>query len=685
MKMKHLWILVCFFVVCLIVSRSANPVAGADQMWTGNVDSDFLNDGNWDTGAPTSATDLAVIDGGSNLPVVIGQAAGTINMGGFQLGTTGDAAGNVVQNGGTLIVAGTDLSNAPTSFEFKSHIGDQGSGASSWIMNNDATILYDGPLDGDGNGLGTDGINSFDLEIGAQSGAAEGLGFLELHDNAVLRISDDLKIGAEDVGNGIVRVDGNATITAGSGISVSESGGSKGQLFVSQDALVVSGNSAGPGDVIDGRTNEGYLTLSVSSDATADVTVSDNARLYARTLQQRGGITNMAIEGNGQFHVFEVFSFAEPAIGSATVRGSAFANERTSHLSARADAETTIILRDNATMTVDSDIPDSEWSGLALSGGTNQGGNESGGRTLIEVLDTATLTIFPDLNMTLGFDAFAESTLKIHGPDASVAVIGDLRMALDGAGDQNPGTATLYSVITDSRHTTIQVGGNVNIDNGHLVVELDNYLPTGGETYTLVSAGSIIGDAFLSTDFSLAELPPELAWDIEVVGSEVLLKVLGGSLSGDFNNDRLLDIADIDLLGKEIIAGSNDVKFDLNGDEIVDLADQAKWLDDAAIVNGFTESYLNGDANLDGTVNATDLNALGINWQQTVDPWSQGDFNADGIVNAADLNVLAINWQKSIPMAAQAVPEPAAFLLWGQFLAAGSLLRSLRRRKQRGS
>jgi hypothetical protein len=284
--------------------------------------------------------------------------------------------------------------------------------------------------------------------------------------------------------------------------------------------------------------------------------------------------------------------------------------------------------------------------------------------------------------MTLGFDTFAESTLKIRGPDASVAVVGDLRMALDEAGSQNPGTATLHSVITDSSHATIQVGGNVNIDNGHLVVELDNYLPTGGEAYTLVSAGTVIGDSFLSTDFSLAELPPELAWDIEIVGSEVLLKVLGGSLSGDFDNNGLLDVADIDLLGKEIIAGSNDVEFDLNGDEIVDLADQDTWLDDAAIANGFAESYLNGDANLDGAVNAMDLNALGINWQQTVDPWSQGDFNADGIVNAADLNLLAINWQQTIPMAAQAVPEPAALLLWGQFLAAGLLVRSARRRKQ---
>jgi len=283
--------------------------------------------------------------------------------------------------------------------------------------------------------------------------------------------------------------------------------------------------------------------------------------------------------------------------------------------------------------------------------------------------------------MTIGFDSLAESTLKVRGPDASVAIIGDLRMALDEGGNQNPGTATLHSVITASSHSTIQVGGNVNIDNGNLVVELADYVPTGGEAYTLISAGSIIGDSFLSIDFSLATLSPELEWDLEVVGSEVLLTVLGGSPSGDFNNDGFLNVDDLDLLGKEIIAGSDNADFDVTGDQAVDLADQEKWLLDAALANGFTESYLNGDANLDGTVNASDLNALAINWQATVDPWSQGDFNADGVVNATDLNALAISWQQSIPMAAQAVPEPAALLLWGQFLAAGLLLRTARRRK----
>ena len=79
-----------------------------------------------------------------------------------------------------------------------------------------------------------------------------------------------------------------------------------------------------------------------------------------------------------------------------------------------------------------------------------------------------------------------------------------------------------------------------------------------------------------------------------------------------------------------------------------------------------------GDFNLDGSVNAADLDNLAVKWRESAAIWTGGDFTADGVVDPRDLNALAINWQESIPVASTAngpVPEPSAVLLMAAGLA----------------
>jgi arabinogalactan endo-1,4-beta-galactosidase len=82
----------------------------------------------------------------------------------------------------------------------------------------------------------------------------------------------------------------------------------------------------------------------------------------------------------------------------------------------------------------------------------------------------------------------------------------------------------------------------------------------------------------------------------------------------------------------------------------------------SAIVIGYT---FDGDANLDGTVNMQDFNALAGSFGGTSQFWTQGDFNYDGVVNSLDLNVLATFFGQSmaspsdIPLGAL-VPEPSS-------------------------
>jgi hypothetical protein len=133
-----------------------------------------------------------------------------------------------------------------------------------------------------------------------------------------------------------------------------------------------------------------------------------------------------------------------------------------------------------------------------------------------------------------------------------------------------------------------------------------------------------------------------------------------GSL-GDLNNDGLFNVFDLDELTSEIATGSEETSFDINGDDVVDILDVDDWLAKAAKFNGFSMPYPKGDANLDGTVDASDLNVVAQRWQSAAFGWSNGDFIPDGSIDANDLNVLGQNWLARIsPVTIAAVPEPNA-------------------------
>lgn len=118
--------------------------------------------------------------------------------------------------------------------------------------------------------------------------------------------------------------------------------------------------------------------------------------------------------------------------------------------------------------------------------------------------------------------------------------------------------------------------------------------------------------------------------------------VLSSAQIGDFNNDSVVDDADIDLLAQARRASSTNPLFDVNTDGSVDFGD-TDFLVTVIIGTVF------GDANLDLQVEDADLSLLLTNFgtRQTA-TWFQGDFNGDGDVEDADLSLLLTSFGTSL-------------------------------------
>ncbi len=131
-------------------------------------------------------------------------------------------------------------------------------------------------------------------------------------------------------------------------------------------------------------------------------------------------------------------------------------------------------------------------------------------------------------------------------------------------------------------------------------------------------------------------------------------------VTGDFNNDQVYDCLDIDALVGQIAGGTNNARFDMSGDGIVNQTDLALWLVAGGANNPDATGggrFLLGDGNLDGTVDGIDFLIWNDNKFSSTAAWCSGDFNADGAVNGSDF----LSWNNNkftSSDATIAVPEP---------------------------
>lgn len=497
--------LACTFAA-LILNPSLQAQFYADWIVTTG---DFHTANNWSP-AMVPATDVIVVINNDGT-ATIASDAGEHGLSSVLLGEAGDQSGHIVMNGGFIRIGAT-------AGDLKVNIG-RGAVESSFIMNG-GTIYFDGPDEPSMAGSRSDaGINELDWEVGEV-----GVGRFEMHGDSVFRAADDLKIAENALGHGYCLIDGNARLSVGSGISVSSGGNNEQILIIGGNAVVDSGNSMGAGSP-EGHTDEGYLTLSIGGGR-ATVTVQDDATLNFQVLSSRQGVTLFTIKDRGQVHIFDVLTGRGYIDDQTPPDRPEHSGGFRSSLSSGPETDSTLILQDEAQMTVNA------ANGLGISGPRDASGNP-GGKAIMIVRDSASFRIEQYLAIGTGNDSSTtDGTLEVRGPAATMSIGGDLNLAVDPSGaiptiDQTPGTSTFHAVITHSTHSTVQVDGVARIAQGILKVTLDGYTPTGGEAYRLLQGGTIEGE-FLMIDTDAAPLADGLAWDIEYAADAVFLKVEGG-------------------------------------------------------------------------------------------------------------------------------------------------------------
>ena len=130
-------------------------------------------------------------------------------------------------------------------------------------------------------------------------------------------------------------------------------------------------------------------------------------------------------------------------------------------------------------------------------------------------------------------------------------------------------------------------------------------------------------------------------------------RMAGIQTIGDLSGNGQLDAADLIELQQEVVTGTDQLRFDMNGDRQIDAADVDFWVSEIF-------ATLPGDANLDRTVNGADFVAWNGEKFSTTD-WFGGDFNSDGGADGQDFVI----WNNHKFMSADtvAVPEPGTLAL----------------------
>jgi hypothetical protein len=306
-------------------------------------------------------------------------------------------------------------------------------------------------------------------------------------------------------------------------------------------------------------------------------------------------------------------------------------------------------------------------------------GQHTSGFFAMNDMDGAGAPGFTDATWT--FDI--SSALSIDNIQVDLAAMGDFESAssdgflIEARVDANPfreifRVRTNESAFKDYRPMD---DGGVFSDDDPLEVFIDEAVMSVGFLDKAIPATGVF-DTYTSTALSGSSgstLDIRLSWTGSPSGGEPMgldrLTIngqVGVDTDCDFTGDGSCNEDDINLLGAEVIAGTNDPAFDLTQDGFVNHEDRDAWLDEAAEPNGFSGAFQLGDSNLDGIADGQDF----LDWNThkfrapgTATPWSDADWSLDNFVDGGDFTAWNANKFNPLPPIPVTVPEPATLLL----------------------
>jgi hypothetical protein len=254
-------------------------------------------------------------------------------------------------------------------------------------------------------------------------------------------------------------------------------------------------------------------------------------------------------------------------------------------------------------------------------------------------------TVFSDADIGLNAKGTGSNVVNVSLDRVTIANVRTAIRAED-KGTPDPDVIVNYEIVNTIVHT-LPDGDAVQTDYDPNYIRINYSLLPNPWTAEGSGTGNLIADPLFADreqrDYRLQELSPAVdAGDPDSgmdpdgtradMGAYAFASV---DVRGDFNDDGVINIADVDLLCTRIATGGGESHFDLTDDGMVDDADITMMIGDIL-------GSVFGDVTLDGLFNSSDLVAVFRSGKyetaETHDAtWSSGDWNCDGDFSTGDL------------------------------------------------